>query len=162
MTWTDYKIPTVMVPDGQGVQRPVRGLSLEDISELIVNHLDEMMEVTSLYVQTYKDVAAVTNMTDMIVVASKSFPKLVGEIVAMVTDTPALADVRLPVALQITILSAAAKLTVEDAGGLGNLSAILQDVVRQAVAGRGEVSRKLQDILSPSSTLGAGKTSISS
>lgn len=156
--WTDYKIPTTDIDTGDGEKRPVRGLSLDDMSVLIGNHLDPMMEITALYVQSQKDVLAATNMTDLVMLALRSFPDFVSEVISIVTDTPELRGKRLPAALQMTILSASIKLTVEDAGGLGNLSAMLQNAVRAAVANRGEASRKLQDILSPSSTTDAGKT----
>lgn len=158
MTWTDYKVPTVMIDTGDGQQRPVRGLSLDDMSMLIVNHLDTMMEITTLYIQSQKDVLAVTNMTDLVMVAVRSFPDFVSEVISTVTDTPELRTVKLPAGLQIKIIQATLKLTIEDVGGLGNLSATLQDAVKAAVAGRGEVSQKLQAILSPSSTSGAEKT----
>lgn len=158
MTWTDYMVPTIMVDTGDGTERPVRGLSLDDMTLLIVNNLDSMMEITTLYIRSQKDVAAVSNMTDMIMVAAKTFPDFVSEVISIVTDTPELRKVRLPAGLQLRVLQAAFKLTIEDAGGMGNLSAILQNAVRQAVAGRGEVSQKLKDILSPSSIGGAGKT----
>jgi hypothetical protein len=158
MTWTDYKIPTVMIDTGDGQERPVRGLSLDDMSQLIVNHLDPMMEITTLYIQSQKDVLAVTNMTDLVMVAVRSFPDFISEVISVVTDTPELRKVRLPAGLQIRVIQASLKLTIEDAGGLGNLLAILQNAVRAAVAGRGEVSQKLQAILSPSSISGAAKT----
>ena len=159
MSWADYQTPVIQIETGEagGKTRPVRGLGLDDISLLVVNHLDDMMEITTLYIQSQKDVAAVTNFTDMIVLASKNFPKFVSEVISIVTDTPELRDKKLGVALQMKILSAALKLTIEDAGGMGNLSATLQDAVRAALAGRGEVSRRLQDIISQSSTSGAAK-----
>ena len=160
MSWDDYKVPVTMVEtgEGEGIARPVRGLSLTDMSVLVVDHLDSMMEITTLYIQTQKDVRAATNMTDLLTVASKSFPGFVSEVISIVTDTPSLRDKALPAVLQLKILSAAIKLTVEDAGGMGNLSAMLQGVVKSAIQGRGEVSQKLQAILSPSSIGGAAKT----
>lgn len=158
MTWTDYKVPTVMIDTGDGQNRPVRGLSLDDMSLLVVGHLDSMMDITTLYIQSQNDVLSVTNMTDLITVAVRQFPDFISEVISIVTDTPELRNVRLPAGLQLKVIAAALKLTIEDAGGLGNLSAILQTAVKAAVAGRGEVSQKLQDILSQSSTSGAAKT----
>lgn len=158
MTWTDYKVPTVMIDTGDGQHRPVRGLSLDDMSLLVVGHLDSMMDITTLYIQSQNDVLSVTNMTDLITVAVRQFPDFISEVISIVTDTPELRNVRLPAGLQLKVIAAALKLTIEDAGGLGNLSAILQTAVKAAVAGRGEVSQKLQDILSQSSTSGAAKT----
>lgn len=158
MTWTDYKVPTVLIDTGDGQERPVRGLSLDDMSQLIVNHMDSMMEITTLYIQSQKDVLAVTNMTDLVMTAVRTFPDFVSEVISIVTDTPELRKVRLPAGLQIKVIQASLKLTIEDVGGLGNLSAILQDAVKAAVAGRGEVSQKLEAILSPSSTSDAAKT----
>lgn len=161
-TWTTYKPPVVMIDTGDGEERPVRGFSLEDFTDLIVTHLDDLMDLTTVYVQTTKDVRSVTNMTDLITMASRQFPNLISEVISMVTDAPELKGVRLPVGLQFQILQAAFKLTVEDAGGLGNLSAMLQNVVKAAVEGRqGEASRRLQDTLSRFSTTAAAKTPVS-
>lgn len=157
-SWATYTPPTVDVPTGDGEERPVRGLSLEDLTALVTSHMDELMEIATIYVQSQKDVMAATNMTDVVMVAVRQFPNIVSEVISMVTDTPSLRGVRLPVGLQIKVLQAAMRLTLEDVGGLGNLSAMLQYAVRAAVAGRGEVSQRLQDILSPSSTSGAGRT----
>ncbi len=104
---------------------------------------------------------AAGNVTDLFMLAAREFPQFVSEVISVVTDTPALRQKRLPVGIQIQIIQAAVKLTVEDVGGLGNLSAILQNAIKAAVAGRGEVSQKLTAILSPSSTSGAGKTQTS-
>ena len=158
MTWTDYKPPVLMVDAGDGVDRPVRGLGLEDFSQLIVSHLDDLMNMTTLYIQSQKDVFAATNMTEVVMLAVRDFPKMVTEVISMATDTPELRNVRLPAGVQFKIIEATVRLTMEDAGGLGNLSAMLQNAVQAAVAGRGEVSRKLQDILSQSSTTVVAKT----
>lgn len=156
--WNDYQVPTIPVEMSPGIFGPVRGFTLDDITNLIGAHLDEMMEVATLYVQSQRDVKAGTNMTDIVYVVIRQFPKLISEVISIVTDTPELGDKRLPGGLQFKILEAAFKLTIEDAGGLGNLSAALQSVVDATVASRGEVSRKLKDILSPSSTTVAAKT----
>lgn len=161
MSWTDYKPPVTMIDTGDGQERPVRGLALEDFSQLIVSHLDDLMNLTTLYINSQKDVFAGNNMTEVVMLAVRDFPKMVSEVISMVTDTPELRGVKMPAGLTINIITASLKLTLEDAGGLGNLSAMLQDAVQAAVAGRGEVSRKLQDILSQSSTTVAGKTRIS-
>lgn len=156
--WTTYEVPTIMVDAGDGVDRPVRGLSLDDMSQLIVTHLDTMMEVTTLYIASQKDVFATGNMTDLVMLVARSFPDFISEVASIVTDTPELRTKKLPIGLQMQIMQAALKLTVEDAGGMGNLSALLQTVVKQAVANSGEASQKLAAILSPSSTSGAAKT----
>ena len=109
MTWTDYQVPTVMIDTGDGKERPVRGLSLDDMSLLIVNHLDSMMEITTLYIQSQKDVLAATNMTDLVMVAVRTFPDFISEVISIVTDTPELRKVRLPAGLQLKVISAALK-----------------------------------------------------
>lgn len=158
MTWTDYKVPTIMVPDGQGTDRPVRGLALEDLTDLITRHLDTMMEITTIYIQSQKNALAGTNMTDLVMLVAKEFPAVLSEVISMVTDTPELKKMRLPSGLQYAILDASVRLTIQDAGGLGNLSAMLQNVVNVAIQGRGEASRKLAAILSGSSTSAVGRT----
>jgi hypothetical protein len=98
------------------------------------------------------------NFTDLLIVASRSFPYLVSEVISIVTDEPTLGKMRLPAPLQLQIVTAAYRLTVEDVGGLGNLTAMLSNAVKAAVAGRGAASLKLQDILSQSSIGVAAKT----
>lgn len=162
MTWTDYKAPTILIDTNDGQQRPVRGMSLEDFSQLIASHLDEMMDIATLYIQSQNDVYAATNVTDLAMIVLRQFPQVVSEVISMVTDTPELKAVRLPVGLQVSIIKASFQLTVEDAGGLGNLLAALQQTVKAALSEKGEVSQKLADILSPSSTSDAEKTQTSS
>lgn len=158
MSWADYEVPVRMIDTGGGKLRPVRGLSVTDISLLVVNHLDTMMEITTVYIQTNKDVFAATNMTDMALLVAREFPAFFSEVISIVTDEPTLRDKNLPVILQMQIVKDALQLTVEDAGGLGNLTAMLQDAFKAAVGGRGEVSQKLKDILSQSSIGDAAKT----
>lgn len=158
MTWADYTVPVKMIPTGDGKERPVRGLSSDDIGLLVVNHLDTMMEITTVYIQTNKDVFAATNLTDMAMLVAREFPAFVSEVISVVTDEPTLRDKKLPILLQLQILTAAIHLTVEDSGGLGNLTAMLQSAFGAAVAGRGEVSQKLKAILSQSSIGDAAKT----
>ena len=154
-TWTDYTVPTITVEGGG----PVRGLSLDDMTALMTSNLDLMIQATDLYIQMNKDILAKGNQVDLITMLARSFPGLVSEVIPIVTDSPELASKRLPAGLQMRVLHAAFKLTVEDVGGLGNLSAMLQTAVRAvAQASNGEVSQKLQAILSPSSIGGAGKT----
>ena len=152
MSWADYTPPVTMIETGEadGKTRPVRGLSLEDLSTLVIDHLDDMMNITTLYIQTQKDVKAVTNYTEMLVLISKQFPRFVSEVISIVTDTPELRNVKLGAALQIKIMAAALKLTVEDFGGVGNLSALLQNLVREYLSAQGEAAQRLKAILSPS------------
>lgn len=158
MAWTDFKNPTISVPFGEGQAGDVRGLDIEDFGALLANHLDAMMDITTSYIAMQKDILAQGNMTELLILVSKQFPAFVSEVISIVTDTPALKGKRMSAGLQMQILTAAFKLTVQDAGGLGNLSAIVQSAVRQAVAGRGGLSQKLTDILSPSSIGESEKT----
>ena len=150
-SWADYTVPTVLIDTGDGKKRPVRGLSTEDIGLLIVNHLDAMMEMTTLFIASQKDVMATGNLSELLVLASRSFPNLVSEVISIVTDEPKLEKMRLPAPLQLKIIQTSFMLTVQEAGGLGNLTAMLSGAVKAAVAGRGQVSQKLQAILSQSS-----------
>lgn len=143
MSWADYKAPSTTVDDGQGTQRPVRGLSLEDLGQLATNHIDGLMRIAELYIASQKDILATKNISDLYVAAAAEFPGMVSEVISLVTDSPELKKVSLGAALQLRILSAAFRITVEDAGGMGNLSATLSAAVKQAVAARGGVSQKL-------------------
>jgi hypothetical protein len=131
------------------------------MTALVVDHLDDMMEITTLYIQSQKDVKAVTNYTELLLLVSKQFPRFVSEVISIVTDTPEIRNVKLGAALQLKILSASLKLTVEDFGGVGNLSALLQKVAGETLQARGEVGQKLKAILSPSFIGESEKTPIS-
>lgn len=154
MAWADYKTPTIEIP-GAG---PVRGLGLDDIGQLIANNLDEMLEAADLYVASTRDVLATGNTVEFITMLVKKFPELATEVISIAADEPKVKSMKLGLGIQMAALSAITSLTVQDAGGLGNLSATLSPIFRKMVTGTGPVSRSLKDALSKFSTTAFEKT----
>jgi hypothetical protein len=161
MSWSDYKPPIVMIEAG-GSMRPVRGLALEDLTQLVTSHLPDMIELTALYVEHLESVLDDRPRARLISHAVMTFPKLVSEVISMVTDEPALRDVKMPFGISLSVLDAAVRLTVEDAGGLGNLFATLRDQLQVVMAANPEVSQKAQQAISNIFTSDAGATPTSS
>ena len=163
MSWTDYKQPSIDIPlsaDGK-TTAPVYGLDLDDISALVGDHLESMMALAELYKESSGDVFAGENLAVFLVSASKTFPEVSKKVMALGTRTPEVKAMKFPVSIEMAALSAILKLTLEDAGGLGNLLAMLGGALKSAANGKGPASQKLRDTLSQFSTTDSEKTQTS-
>lgn len=158
MAWTDHKTPTIMITLSDTHKEPVRGLDLADLGVLINNHLEPMMRVAELYKEAKGDVFADANFAGFLLLLTKQFPSLAMEVISIGADEPKVKDMKLGISIQIQALMAIGKLTVEDAGGLKNLSGMLLNVLQGALQTRGPASQKLKDILSKSSISDSVKT----
>lgn len=163
MSWTDYKQPSIDIPlsaDGS-TTAPVFGLDLDDISTLVGSHLESMMALADLYRESQGDVFAGENLAAFLVTASRTFPEVSKHVLALGTRTPEVKTMKFPVSIEMAALAAILKLTLEDAGGLGNLLAMLGGALKGAANGKGPASQKLRDTLSQFSTMDSGKTQTS-
>ena len=156
MGLSSFKMPTVAIPLPGGGSFDVRGLNTEDLGKLLTSNLESISKAAALYMKSKADVFASKNFTQFILVIAKDFPGLVREVIAIAADEPDATSVRLPIAVQMAALVGIGRLTVQDAGGLGNLSAVL------GAAFQGEKGDSLREslttILSPTSTGESEKT----
>lgn len=117
---------------GENPSIHVRGLGLEDFSVLITDHLALITEAAERWAAMRKDVYAKANLQGFILVLARDFPGLVSEVISLAADEPELRDFKMPIGPQMAAMTEIARLTLVDAGGLGNLFAVLGSALRDA------------------------------
>lgn len=121
----------------------VRGLCLEDMTFLVQRHLGPITRAAKLWQESREDVLRTGNISNFVMTLARDFPELAAEVISVAADeldegATAKAS-RLPIASQIAALSAISRLSMEDAGGLGNLLAEMRQRL-ESVAGVGNKS----------------------
>jgi hypothetical protein len=149
MKLADYTIPRERITlPGKAVEgvKPffeVRGLCLDDMTFLIQNHLGPITRALKLWQESREDVLRSGNLGQFVMTIAKDFPDLAAEVISAAADeldAGATAKAKqLPIATQILSLNTITRLTIEDAGGLGNLLAEMQGRLSDA-AGVGKAS----------------------
>lgn len=96
----------------------------------------------ALYQAQRKDIFATHNLQQFILSVVKDFPGLVMEVISIASDEPEARNVKLGIGYQLTAISEISKLTLEEAGGLGNLIASLAALGKGALEAGSEVTRQ--------------------
>lgn len=135
MSWTDYQPPFAEVPLGGGATGRVRGLNVDDLTSLITNHLPAISKAVALYAASKKDVYSTANLHAFVIQTASEFPGLVSEVISLAADEPSLKGKKIALGVQIAALNEIAKLTLEELGGLGNLSLVLANLAKGALSG---------------------------
>ncbi len=162
MSWAEYEPPTTRVPLSNKQSGIVRGLNLDDMTILVTNHLEPISRAVALYAQSKNDVYSQDHLFQFITLVVQQFPGLVTEIIALAADEPSLRDKKIAAGDQIAALDAIGRLTLEGAGGLGNLSATLLNLAKGALSEYPTMRESLQGMMpaeqkSRSSIGGVGK-----
>ncbi len=134
-----HKTPRITVPLLDGNDVSVRGFNLDDLMGLVPNHFEDLSKVAALYAEHKESVFSQRAITSMILQIANSFPGLISEVISVAADEPDARDIKLSTGLQMSVLTAIVKLTVEEAGGLGNLFARLRDIGRSVVEAQAEL-----------------------
>jgi len=153
MPLSTYVVPRIVIPLGGDNSMAVRGINLDDFTFLLPNHFEAMSKVVALYQTHTESVFSSRAFTDFILAVAKDFPGLLSEVISLSTDED-MAEVRkvkLPMSIQLAALSAILKLTVEEAGGLGNLIGQLR-----AAAGKAMAEAALAESAAPASSSSTG------
>lgn len=144
MLLKDYVIPRakITLPGPKvGGEKPffeVRGITLDDMTFLVSEHLGPITRALKLYQESREDILATGNLQGFIMSIARDFPDLGAEVISAASDSLD-AETRkvakqLPLATQIHALSEIMRLTLEDAGGLGNLLAEMRARIESAAA----------------------------
>lgn len=129
MPLTAHQTPRMVVPLLGSNTVAVRGLNLDDFAALLPNHFEALSKIAALYAEHKQSVFSSKAIGDFIMSSAVTFPGLVSEVISIASDEgPEARDVKLGTSLQITVLTAIVKLTVEEAGGLGNLFGQLREL----------------------------------
>lgn len=130
MSWADYRPPTAEIPLGGGMTGTVRGLNMDDLSVLISNHLEPIAEATALYAKSKKDVYTSKNLHAFAISVAKEFPGLVSEVISLGADEPSLKSRPIAFGVQMSALNEIIRLTLDEMGGLGNLSLVIANLAK--------------------------------
>lgn len=113
--------PRIVVPLLNGNDVAVRGLNLDDFAALMPSHFEAISKIAALYAEQKQAVFSSKAIGEFIIASANGFPHLISEVISMAADEPDARKVKLGTTLQISVLTAIVKLTIEEAGGLGNL-----------------------------------------
>lgn len=130
MAAIDYKTPTTEIPFPNGGSMTVRGLNLDDLSALLQDHLEPISKAVDAYRLHKESAFTNANLMTFILTLAKDFPGLVSEVISIATDEPGARNIKFSLGIQVSALAAVSKLTLEEAGGLGNLFATLATLAR--------------------------------
>jgi hypothetical protein len=117
----------------------LRGFNLDDFLALIPEHIEELSKIATLYSQQKEAVFSNKAMMSFLMAIGKDFPGIIMEVISISADEPEAKDIKLSTALQIACLGAIVKMTVEEAGGLGNLFAQLRSLGANVMAAQAEL-----------------------
>lgn len=145
MLLKDYVIPRAKITlpgKAKGGEKPyfeVRGITLDDMTFLIGQHLEPISRAVKLYQESREDILATGNLQGFVMTIARDFPDLAAEVISAASDslddeTRKVAK-QLPIATQIHALSEIVRLSLEDAGGLGNLLAEMRARIESAANG---------------------------
>jgi len=160
MPLSAHVTPRIVVPLLDDNNVAVRGLNLDDFTALMPEHFDSITKIADLYSRHQTSVFSGKGLSEFLIASAKDFPNLLSEVISIAADEPDARNVKLGIALQISVLSAILKLTVEEAGGMGNLFAQLRVLGANVVAAQAELQNG-KPLFSNNSTGGGEKTSTS-
>ena len=131
----------------------VRGLNTEDLTYLVVNHLEPILlalqEFGEKSNQDTRQLLDKATWPEFLLLLAQHFPELVAEIISRGADEPTMYDKarQLPLPVQIRALYDISELTIEDAGELKNLGAVLASLLRTRGLKLGPLTKRLQTII---------------
>lgn len=157
MALIDHVTPRMVVPLLAGNTVSVRGINLDDFMALLPNHMEAVSKIAALYAQHKQSVFSPKAFEAFLLATAHGFPGLVSEVISIAADEPDTKHVKLGTSLQISVLSAVMKMTVEEAGGLGNLFAQLRDVGARVLAVRAELGDSSNKQHPFNSSIGTGE-----
>lgn len=156
MPLSAHVTPRITVPLLAGNTVAVRGFNLDDFMALVPTHMEALSKIAALYAQHKDSVFSNRAFQDFLLAAARDFPGLVSEVISIAADEPESRGVKLSMPLQLAVLTAVMKLTVEEAGGLGNLFAQLRDVGQRVLAAQAELGDKSNGLRPSSDSTGNG------
>jgi len=134
----DFVIPTETVSWGKDSANSVvvRGLSYNDFVELFtefgkaVDILFEVIEGGEAKIQSFAENGGIKEFGAGMI---KKSPQLVAKLIALATDSPSQATqvARMPLPVQMRLLEAVYRLTVEEAGGLADFLQLVLKIARE-------------------------------
>jgi hypothetical protein len=147
----DFEIGEKLIESKRG-SFAVRGMNTDDLTFLVTNYLEEVVAALAQFGEkhdlsggrVHKDALG-----EFFLILVHGFPDIVAEMISRCADRPDLIEKvrRMPFIIHIQALAAIVELTVEDAGGLGNLWAVLRSLLETRNLQVGPLTNRLRAII---------------
>lgn len=123
----------------------VRGLTLVDISYLVGEHIADIDAAYEMFKSAKDSLYSRGGLDSMILMFCKDAPGLVAEVISVTADEPTLVEryAKLPFSVSALALAEIIRMTLEEQGGLKNLSAALARILKEVLP------EKMRDALGP-------------
>ena len=144
MPLSAYQPRHASVPLGKDNDFVVRAITFPDLAIMAANHMPSLVAIVAKYQEAKQDVYSTKNIGQLALTIARDFPGFATEIISAcivgeTVDEAAKQKIALlPAPVQMAALVEIAKLTVEEAGGLGNLVADLRAKIGEAVTAMAE------------------------
>lgn len=134
MALSEYQ-PIRVAVDFKGGSFQVRGLSLDDITAVLGDHLNDMNHIINLYHKEVDPRIHLIEGAGFILNLVKDAPALTAQLIAHASDEPECAENarKLPLPIQIDAMRKIANLTFEEYGGLKKFIESLQEMAGKFV-----------------------------
>lgn len=132
MPLSAYEARTARVPLNKGNDFEVRPITFPDLALMASKHMPTLVAIVAKYQESKEDIYSRKNITELALSVARDFPTFATEIISAcivgetVDDETRRKITLLPAPVQMTALVEIGRLTVEEAGGLGNLMADLR------------------------------------
>lgn len=119
MSLSEYTPERFSISLPRGAAFSVRGVSVEDFSALLRDHMPHIDQMFDLYAKQTKDVFASGAAEKLVLMVVKDFPKITAAIISLAADEPGTEAkaAKLPLPVQIQALQNIGRLTFEEVGG---------------------------------------------
>lgn len=143
MPLTTHQIATAKVRLSKDNDFDVRAITFPDLAFLVQHKMSELIAIVAKYQETREDITNRKNMGELFLMVARDFPTLAVEIISacvygeMVDETLRHKIGALSFPVQLDALTKIGKLTIEEAGGLGNLLTDLRQRLNNAAGEAG-------------------------
>lgn len=140
MPLSAYQPRQASVPLGKDNDFVVRAITFPDLVLMASNHMPSLVAIVAKYQEAKQDVYSQKNIGQLALTVARDFPTFATEIISAcivgetVDDATRQKIALLPAPVQMQALVEIGRLTVEEAGGLGNLMADLRKRLGEAMA----------------------------
>ena len=133
MALADFTPDKVTVPLGKTASVDVRGLGIQDFSQLMHVHLDDLAGLIDIYEKSGGNFTE-AGMLQFVLRLVTDAPGLVAHAIALAADEPTLVDKAssLPIPVQLKLVQTIGTLTFEDFGGARKTRARLENLLARA------------------------------
>jgi len=133
MALADFTPDKVTVPLGKTASVDVRGLGIQDFSQLMHVHLDDLGGLIELYEKSGGNFTE-AGLLQFVLRLVTDAPGLVAHAIALAADEPTLVDKAssLPIPVQLKLVQTIGALTFEDFGGAKKTMAMFENLLASA------------------------------